>query len=158
MNTTTLHSILAMLSGVMLALMVDINSMLAAKTNAFQASWLAHGIGAIVAFILLRFSLWNKRAESNIEKIKTIKSRKLYYLGGIPGAFTVVLASISVQSQVGLAGTLALGLVGQLVFSLLAEHFGWLQLNVKTITLASAVPVSCVAFGASLIIYGRFSA
>lgn len=161
MNTKTLYSLLAMFSGAMLALMIDINSQLAGQTSAFQASWMAHGIGAATAFLLLACQLWKKGKQltgnsANFPRANQLpKPRKLYYLGGIPGAFTVVLASVAVQSQVGLAGTLALGLLGQLLFSLLAEHFGWFQLKPKTINLASILPVVCIASGASLIIYGR---
>lgn len=161
MNIKTLYSLLAMFSGAMLALMIDINSQLAGQTSAFQASWMAHGIGAATAFLLLACQRRNKGKQSagsssNLPQAnKLSKPYRLYYLGGIPGAFTVVLASVAVQSQIGLAGTLALGLLGQLLFSLLAEHFGWFQLKPKAISLASIIPVVCIATGASLIIYGR---
>ena len=48
------------------------------------------------------------------------------YLGGLPGALTVALAAIAVNSPLALAGTLALAIAGQLLFGLLCERFGLL--------------------------------
>lgn len=45
--------------------------------------------------------------------------------GGIPGALTVLLAAIAVNSPLELAGTLGLMLTGQIVFGLIADLRGW---------------------------------
>lgn len=46
------------------------------------------------------------------------------YLGGISGAATVILTSTAVNSPLGLSGTLALGLAGQVAFSVAADSWG----------------------------------
>ncbi|MGV1862880.1 MULTISPECIES: DMT family transporter [Rhizobium/Agrobacterium group] len=46
------------------------------------------------------------------------------YLGEVSGALMVILASTSVDSPIGLSGTRALGLAGQVVFILVADICG----------------------------------
>ncbi|WP_434763975.1 DMT family transporter [Vibrio fortis] len=142
-------SFLAVFSGVLLALMINVNSELAVTTSAFQASWIAHGVGGVVATVL--YLIFRSRGKS-FEKV-ALKSR--YWFGGIPGAFTVVLASITVQSEIGLTGTLALALIGQFVLSLIIEHFGLFNQPTVRLSVANLVPIFLVTAGALLIIYGK---
>jgi transporter family-2 protein len=142
-------SFLAVFSGVLLALMINVNSELAVTTSAFQASWIAHGVGGIVATVL--YLIFRNRGQSS-EKV-ALKSR--YWFGGIPGAFTVVLASITVQSEIGLTGTLALALIGQFALSLIIEHFGLFNQPTVRLSVANLVPIFLVTAGALLIIYGK---
>lgn len=51
---------------------------------------------------------------------------KMELSGGIPGALTVLLAAIAVNSPLELAGTLGLMLTGQIVFGLIADLREWL--------------------------------
>ncbi|WP_305839690.1 DMT family transporter [Photobacterium leiognathi] len=48
----------AIFSGLLLALMISVNAELASTTSAFQASWIAHGIGGITAWLL--YSVFKK--------------------------------------------------------------------------------------------------
>jgi len=156
---TTGLSIIAIVSGVLLALMININSELAAATSAVQSSWLAHGIGCVLAALLcviFNNKAVNKRelqGENQSNKITQLRS----YLGGIPGSFTVVLASLTVQSEIGLTGTLALALIGQFIFSLLVEHFGLLNQKVNKLSFLNVLPSVFVIVGSILIIYGKAS-
>lgn len=142
-------SFLAVFSGVLLALMMNVNSELAVTTSAFQASWIAHGVGGVVAIVL--YLIFRSRGKS-FDKV-ALKSR--YWFGGIPGAFTVVLASITVQSEIGLTGTLALALIGQFALSLIIEHFGLFNQPTVRLSVANLVPIFLVTAGALLIIYGK---
>ncbi|MGL6324974.1 DMT family transporter, partial [Aeromonas rivipollensis] len=51
------------------------------------------------------------------------------WLGGLPGALTVVLAALCLNSPLGMAGTLALLLLGQLLFGALCDARGWFGLT-----------------------------
>lgn len=155
MKTQYGYSLLAIAAGCLLALMIQINSQLAANSSALNASWFAHGIGAVVAWCLysiINFSnnSWHKQDLPNMKK-----PPMLFYLGGLPGAFTVILASLTVNSSIGLSGTLALSLVGQITFSMLCEHFALFQLKKQTIIAADLLPVAMVLTGAILLIYTR---
>lgn len=141
--------LVAIFSGLLLALMISVNAELAGTTSAFQASWIAHGIGGITALLL--YSVFKKNdARANRPKIK-----KQYWFGGVPGALTVVFASLTVQSYIGLTGTLALALIGQFFLSLLLEHFALLNQPKAKVTLANLLPTLLVVIGSILIIYGK---
>src|SRR5260370_5727300 len=109
--------ILALAAGMLLALMIGQNSALAKDTTPLFASWMAHGIGAIASLGLVLAAAPNKERR---------KAPAWAYLGGVPGALTVVLAAITVNSRLALSGTLALSLVGQVLWGLFLDHFGLL--------------------------------
>ena len=140
---------IAIFSGVLLALMISVNAELAASSSPVQASWLAHGIGSVVAFVL--FIIFKDSGKTVLNS----HLKKRYWFGGIPGAFTVILASITVQSEIGLTGTLALALFGQFFSSLLIEHFGLLNQPRIQLSLKGLLPTVLVATGAMLIIFAR---
>lgn len=47
------NPLLALAAGALLALMIGINSLLASFNSPLFASWVAHGVGAITAWLLL---------------------------------------------------------------------------------------------------------
>lgn len=140
---------IAIFSGVLLALMISVNAELAASSSPLQASWLAHCIGSVVAFVL--FVIFKDSGKTVLNS----HLKKRYWFGGIPGAFTVILASITVQSEIGLTGTLALALFGQFFSSLLIEYFGLLNQPRIQLSLKGLLPTVLVATGAMLIIFAR---
>ncbi len=141
--------LLAIFSGLLLALMISVNAKLAGTSSAFQASWVAHGIGGITA-LLLYFVF---KQSDNLANRPNVKKR--YWLGGVPGSLTVVFASMTVQSDIGLTGTLALARIGQFLLSLTLEHFGLLNQPKINVTLANLMPTLLVLIGSILIIYGK---
>jgi len=140
---------MAIMSGVLLALMINVNSELATTTTAFQASWIAHGVGAAIAVVL--YAIFKSSGKTRGQVVV----QKWYWFGGIPGAFTVVLASVTVQSGIGLTGTLALALIGQFIMSIFIEHVGLLNQPIIKLSLVNAFPTLLVTVGALLIIYGK---
>lgn len=140
---------LAILSGVFLALMINVNATLAESTSAFQASWIAHGVGGVFA-LLLYLAFEHRR-----DKPEGHSVGKRYWFGGIPGALTVVLASLTVPSDIGLTGTLSLALIGQFMLSLVIEHFAWLDQPKNKLSFSNVLPTLLVALGSVLIIYGK---
>ena len=140
----------AIYSGALLALMINVNAEIAKTTSAFQASWVAHGIGCLIA--LLIYSLFKNR---NTEQIKPHITSRKYWFGGIPGALTVVLASLTVQSHIGLTGTLALALIGQFLLSICLEHFGWLGQPKTKASFSNFIPIVFVTIGSLIIIYAE---
>ena len=151
MQSINKYLLLALIAGALLALMIHLNSQLAHVTSALSASWIAHGIGAIFAWGL--FSLFKSNQDST--EPEQSKLPKFYWLGGIPGAFTVILASITVNSTIGLSGTLALGLVGQFGFSMVSEHFGFFRLQKRAFSLIDITPIVLVIAGSFVLIFNR---
>ncbi|WP_249199412.1 DMT family transporter [Photobacterium sp. GJ3] len=90
-------------------------------SSPLTASWIAHGVGAGFAGLVLLCKYAHRRAHVP----KTRGNTPLWaYLGGIPGAFTVVLAAITVNSPLGIAGSLALMLMGQTLIKMFCNLAG----------------------------------
>lgn len=144
-------------AGLLLALMIAQNGALARATDPWLASWLAHGVGTLIAALLwggaarvntnrrkaaqagaaeamaVEASLATNPAGPDPSLAKAMPSQlnrvpRWAWLGGLPGALTVVLAAFCLNSPLGMAGTLALLLLGQLLFGALCDGLGWFGL------------------------------
>lgn len=144
--------LLALAAGVVLAVMTDWNSQLARHSSPLFASWAAHGIGMVASMVLVMLL---PSARIKAENAGSRRWPLWSYLGGIPGAFTVLLAAITVNSPLGLAGTLALLLVGQIAFSVIADHFGMFCLERRPLALRDLVSLALVSGGSIVIIAAR---
>ncbi len=110
------HFAAAFGAGGLLTLMILFNGTLAVHGSLFFASWVPHLTGTIAALILLML-LRPKRASTTRPPVWT-------YLGGVSGGVTVMLTSATVNTALALSGTIALGLAGQILFSLFADIRG----------------------------------
>lgn len=140
--------LLAILGGVLLTLMIEYNSKLASYTDPFLAAWIAHGFGFIVSVAVVCVS-------SKFNKTHKNKIPLWYYLGGVPGAFTVVLAAVLVNNGMGLPSAIALMLSGQVVFGMIIDNYGLLDLPVQKINRNSMIAVILVIFGGVLVTIGK---
>ncbi|WP_434633672.1 DMT family transporter [Chromobacterium sp. CV08] len=137
---------LALLAGALLALMIHCNSRLAAYGNPLTASWLAHAIGMLAALLL-----WKA-----LRQARPVSGRppRWAYLGGVPGALTVALAAITVNSPLALSGTLALGMTGQVLFGLLSDRLGLFGMPRRPLRLNDALALPLVLSGCAILIFG----
>jgi len=138
----------------LLALMINLNSLVAVNSSPWVASWIAHGIGGVVALVLVRTviaftSQWTHSPET------TLDTPKWAYFGGLPGAMTVVLAAICVNSPLGLSATLVLGLTGQILTGLLSDRFGWFGLSSRALGVRDARVALSVLAGSALLIVSK---
>ncbi|RYV03475.1 hypothetical protein SOPP22_04205 [Shewanella sp. OPT22] len=150
-KTQYFYLLLALISGGFLAAMIFFNSQLALFYSPAESSWFAHGIGGLTALILI-FSL--NRGNKQLFA-KNDQTPWWAYLGGLPGAFTVLLSGITVNSHLGLTGSLALGLVGQISFSYLCDYFGLFGLEQKKMALRDLVSLCLICGGSLMIIFSR---
>lgn len=148
MHSKSLTHTLAFASGGLLTLMVLFNGQWAIDGTALFSSWMAHGTGTLAALVFLAF-LGRSRAAS------PEKPPRWAYLGGLSGALTVMLTSTAVNSPLALSGTLALGLVGQAGYSLLADRFGWFGLPRRAISLQQLAAFGMVVAGGLLLILAK---
>ena len=79
------------------------------------------------------------------------------YLGGIPGALGVLLAAILVNTSLNLAGTFALMLTGQIIFSIFLDVFGLLGQPKRKLILKDFFVTLCVFVGSFIIIFSGSS-
>ncbi|MBN9332640.1 DMT family transporter [Devosia sp.] len=151
-RTNPLHLLAAFASGGLLTLAIFVNGEAGRLGGAMFSSWLAHGVGTLVAIIFLAAVWRGQRAATAAATAKIGKAPLWAYIGGLCGAVTVMLTSISVNSPLALAGTLALGLAGQVVLSLAADFWGLLGLPKRKLDLRDAGAVILIAAGSLLII------
>lgn len=151
-RTNPLHLLAAFASGGILTLAVFVNGEAGRFGGALFSSWLAHGVGTVVATLFVALIWRRERAAATRATIKAGKAPAWAYLGGICGAATVMLTSTTVNSPLALAGTLALGLAGQVVLSLAADFWGLLGLPRRKLDLRDAGAVILIAAGSLLII------
>ncbi|EBA13069.1 DMT family transporter [Roseobacter sp. CCS2] len=132
-------------AGGLLSLMVLFNGTLAAYGSLFFASWVPHLTGTVAALIFLVF-LRPKRAQQ-------ARPPWWVYLGGVSGAVTVMLTSATLNSALALSGTIALGLAGQMVFSLFADMRGLFGLPQRTPVRRDYVALMFIIAGSLILIF-----
>jgi len=117
----TLLYLLALAAGVVLIVQVGVNTTLrGAVGSPVMAALISFVVGsaALLIFLLLARAPWPGRAQ-------LLAVPGWAWLGGVLGAFYVV-STIVAGPRLGAAALLALIVLGQLVTSLLVDHFGWL--------------------------------
>ena len=143
-----LHLAAAFASGCLLTLMVHFNGQLAHYGNALFSSWTAHGTGTVAALIYLAIMRPKKDAAAPAKPNAPLWA----YCGGVVGGAIVILPSTAVNSPLALSGTIALGLGGQVIFSLLADLFGLFGLPKRRPDVQDMVAVCLILCGSALII------
>ena len=110
-----MFNLLALLSGIVVAVMVVFNRDLTSVYGNYNATFIIHLVGVIFAFIF-----------SKIRGQKLFSRKKLplwLYSAGAIGIFTTLFNNYSF-GKISLTGILALTLFGQTVFSLLIDNLG----------------------------------
>ncbi|MBT9186682.1 DMT family transporter [Zobellia russellii] len=129
MNQTAL-SFLAVLGGVFLAAQGGFNSNLAVLLkNPLLASVAAFFSSTIFA---VTFVLLSSKSSANWTEVKQIPLY-LWFTGGLFSVMGISLYYYTIP-KLGISTMISLGLFGQLAFSIVAGHFGWLNLPVEPIT------------------------
>jgi transporter family-2 protein len=129
---------LATLVGVLLSFMVLTNGTLAGYLGNYPGTVVNHAIGLSIVLIILFF----KKI-----KVKTLPGAPLYiYLGGGVGVFTVLFTNLAFNN-LGMSRTLALGLLGQSIASIIIDHFGLLGMPKLKFNIKKSIGLSFVGLG-----------
>ena len=111
-----MYEMLSFLSGVILAVMIQINGGLSGQFGAYHAALYIHIVGSVFAALLLLLRR---------QRVSGIKGLPFWmFLGGVIGVLTTVFHNI-VFSHISLTSIMALDLFGQLVLSYSIDRFGW---------------------------------
>lgn len=146
------HLLLAFASGGLLTLMVDFNGLVGLHGGALYSSWVAHGTGTVAAIVFLALLRFLPDSPAATDR----PHAPLWaYLGGVSGAVTVMLTSTAVNSPLALSGTLALGLAGQVLFSLAADRWGLFGLPKRIPRLKDFAALALIFAGSMIIIFGQ---
>jgi len=153
MKSQSLNFPLALLGGVTLASMISINSKLATFASPLLASWVAHGVGTVTSFFVLLLLNISVGRKTSLFPKSTVPIWA--YLGGIPGAFTVILAAITVNSSLGLSASIALIMAGQVLFGLICDNWGLFGLQKRAMNRNDATALLFMVIGCLITIFGR---
>jgi len=145
MNQYTL-SILAIIGGVFLAAQGGLNSHLGVLLkNPLIATFVAFLSSTIFACVFF-LSVKNPPTWIEIKEIPVY----LWFTGGLFSVLGIMLYYYTIP-KLGISTMISLGLFGQLVFSVIAGHFGWLNLPIEPITLKRVVGVVTMISGILMI-------
>ena len=133
--------------------MIAVNSKLASYSSPLLASWFAHAIGAVTSFvIIILFNIWSGDRLAIFPK----PGAPIWaYLGGIPGAISVVLAAVTVNSPLGLSGSIVLIMAGQVMFGIVSDAFGLFGLVKRSMTFNDGTALILMAIGCLITLFGR---
>lgn len=117
-----MNYLISILTGVVLSIMVVLNGDLGNATGNYISSVIIHFVGLIGIIILLVVTK---------SKIKSLRGIPFYmFSGGLIGILTVLFTNISF-TNLGVSLTVSLALLGQLVTSIVIDHFGYFDLEVN---------------------------
>lgn len=140
------YYLLAFFSGGLLSFMLLANGTLSEATNPGFASWVAHATGTAAALLIVM--ALRMRQQHN-----WVTGAPLWaFTGGFFGALIVIVTAIAVNSEISLAGTLALGLAGQAAFGLIADRLGLFGLPRRDVGMRDIASLVFVCVGSIAII------
>lgn len=117
-----MNYIISIFTGALLALMISLNGTVGEASGNYASSVIIHVIGLIGIIVVLI---------ATKSKFKNLKSVHFYmYSGGLVGVLTVIFSNISF-STLGVSLTVSLGLLGQLITSIVIDHFGLFNIPVN---------------------------
>jgi len=136
----------AFATGILLTLMVWFNGTLAIFGSLLFSSWVPHVTGTILGILVLLILRPKVAAPAT-------KAPWWSYLGGVTGAVTVMFSASAMNSALAISGTIALGLAGQMLFSLVADKWGLLGLPQRNPTLRDALALVLIITGSVLLVF-----
>ncbi|MCI8382280.1 MAG: DMT family transporter [Lachnospiraceae bacterium] len=138
-----MYSIWAFLSGVILAVMIQMNGGLSEAFGVYHAALYIHIVGALFAAVML----FVRKERLNLQKEIPL----WMYGGGVIGVLTTVFNNLAFAG-ISLTSIVALGLFGQLVFSCLIDRFGWFGMEKRGQEDLSLPGILCSAAGIVLML------
>jgi transporter family-2 protein len=146
MSNIYLYLLLALLAGTMMPTQAAVNSKMAAVVDSpVLAAFISFFVGTIALLVYLVFTgvpLGNLTSARSAPPVA--------WAGGVMGAFFVA-ASVTLVPRLGVALTFSLIIAGQMLITLLLDHFGILGLPVKEISLMRVLGVLLITGGVVLI-------
>ena len=113
--------LLAILSGIFIAIMVSLNGELSTYYTPFFSIFIFNLVGLIFVVFVVLFK------RSNLRKLRN-RIPLYFFLPGILGIVLTLFNNISIN-EIGVSITLALAVVGQLVFSTIIDSFGLMSIR-----------------------------
>lgn len=137
---------LAILAGMAMPTQAVVNSKMAATIDSpILAAFLSFAVGTIALFVYI---LLTGVPLSNLASSKNAPS--IVWIGGFLGAFFVSVM-VTIVPRIGVALSFSLVIAGQMLITLMIDHFGWLSVPEKPINLVRVLGATLITIGAVLI-------
>ncbi|HAK41414.1 MAG TPA: EamA-like transporter family protein [Clostridium sp.] len=134
---------LALLNGVILAIMIFFNGILSSITGPYMSTLIFHVLGFI---LILAISMVKKNNIVNFKKVPL-----MFFLPGILSVITILLNNICIP-QIGITLTIGISLYGQLIMSIFVEHFGLFGMPVNKFRKEKILGFSIITLGTVVMI------
>jgi transporter family-2 protein len=138
--------ILAVVAGMMMPTQAAVNNRLADSVNSpILSAFISFAVGTIALFLYLLATgvpLGNLAGAKNASLVA--------WTGGILGAFFVA-STVTLVPRLGVALTFGLIIAGQMLVTLVIDHFGFLGVPVKEISVLRVLGVTLITIGVVLI-------
>lgn len=139
--------VVAIIGGVLLAAQGGLNSSLGVLLkNPLLASLIAFCSSTLFALIFLIISAKDSPSFLIVKQVPVY----LWFLGGLFSVLGISLYYYTIP-KLGISTMISLGLFGQIGFSIIAGHFGWLSLPVEPLTIKRGVGLVIMMSGIILI-------
>ena len=146
MSNVYLYLLLALLAGTMMPTQAAINNKMAGFVDSpILAALISFFVGTVALFI---YSLATGQTFSNLTSAR--QAPVVAWLGGILGASFVTAVVIAVP-RLGVAMTFSLIVAGQMMITLFLDHFGFLGLQERPISILRILGVILITGGVILI-------
>jgi len=145
--TQSFLSLLAILGGMFLAVQGGLNSQLSVLLkNPLLASVVAFFSSTVFSILFVLLTVKNTPNWPELKQIPLY----LWFTGGFFSVLGISLYYYTIP-KLGISTMISLGLLGQLVFSAIAGHFGWLNLPTEPLTLKRIAGILTMLTGILLI-------
>lgn len=140
------YLLLALIAGAMMPTQAAINNKLAGfVASPISAAFISFLVGTAGLFVYMVTTGTPLSSLSNIKEAPPIA-----WLGGLLGAFFVA-STVILAPRIGVAMTFSLIVAGQMLVTLVLDHFGFLGLPVKEISLARVGGILLITLGVVII-------
>ncbi|MDQ3798263.1 MAG: DMT family transporter [Acidobacteriota bacterium] len=138
--------VLAILAGMMMPTQAAVNNKLAGAVGSpILSAFISFAVGTIALF------LYSVATGVSLGNLASAKGAPLVaWTGGLLGAFFVA-ATVTVVSRLEVALTFSLIIAGQMLITLVIDHFGFLGVPVKEINIPRLLGVTLITIGVILI-------
>jgi transporter family-2 protein len=140
------YLLLALVAGAMMPTQAAINNKLAGYVaSPISAAFISFLVGTLGLFVYMLAMGTPLASLSNVKDAPAVA-----WIGGLLGAFFVA-STIILAPRIGVAMTFSLIVAGQMLITLVLDHFGFLGLPVKEISLARIGGILLITAGVVII-------
>ena len=146
MSNSYIYLLLAVLAGAMMPTQAALNNKMAAVVDSpILAAFISFFVGTLALFV---YVIASGTPIGNLASVKD--APPVAWIGGLLGAFFVTM-TVLLAPRLGVAMTFSLIIAGQMLVTLVIDHFGLLGMPVNTVSLPRVAGIFLVTAGVVLI-------